>query len=300
MTKLNIINKLGKVSLQIKKYTPEILLGAGAVGTVATTVLACKATLKLDDILTEAKEKIEQIKDFEDDQYSEEDRKKDLIIYKTQTALKIAKLYLPCATLGLTSLACFFTAHHIMSVRNLALIASFKTLEQSYEKYRNKVKEKIGEDGERRLFYNLDIDKVEDIIVSEDGKEKKVKKDVEVISSNGENGCSIYARYYDDKCSQWDPSPEYNLTFLRCQQNYANDLLHSRGHVFLNEIYDLLGIPRTSEGALVGWVKDGDKDNFIDFNIYSKDSNESRDFVNGRNGAILLDFNVDGIIYDLI
>ena len=51
--------------------------------------------------------------------------------------------------------------------------------------------------------------------------------------------------------------------------------------------------------AVVGWVL-GNGDNCIDFGIWDSANEKARDFVNGREGAILLDFNVDGVIYDLI
>jgi hypothetical protein len=132
----------------------------------------------------------------------------------------------------------------------------------------------------------------------ENGKKIKSKKTIEVTDPNG---VSQYARFFDESCVQWSKTPEYNLTFLNCQQNYANDLLHSRGHVFLNEVYDMLGIPRSQAGAVVGWVLGKDNDvGYIDFGIYDGNRMRARDFVNGYERSILLDFNVDGVIYDLI
>ena len=91
--------------------------------------------------------------------------------------------------------------------------------------------------------------------------------------------------------------------FLRAQQQYANDKLIAQGHLFLNEVYDMLGLPRTKAGAIVGWVYDDNNavgDNFVDFGIYDVHRETARDFVNGYERSILLDFNVDGVIYDLI
>jgi hypothetical protein len=112
---------------------------------------------------------------------------------------------------------------------------------------------------------------------------------------------SIYARFFDESCPSWNTNGEYNLIFLNCQQKYANDLLNSRGHVFLNEVYDMLGTPRSTAGSVTGWLKteDGSTVNFVDFGIYDED-HVVRDFVNGAEGSILLDFNLDGVIYDKI
>ena len=114
---------------------------------------------------------------------------------------------------------------------------------------------------------------------------------------------SIYAKFFDDGCTGWTKDPEYNLMFLKDQQRYANDLLQSKGHLFLNEVYDMLGIPRTKAGQAVGWIYDEKNpvgDNFVDFGMYDMYNEKARDFVNGYERTILLDFNVDGNILDMI
>ena len=121
--------------------------------------------------------------------------------------------------------------------------------------------------------------------------------------SKGLEGYSDYAKFFDEGCREWDKDPEYNLTFLKCQENYANDLLKSKGHLFLNEVYDMLGIPRTKAGQIVGWIYDEENpigDNYVDFGIYDVYKEANRNFVNGYERNILLDFNVDGDILSKI
>ena len=111
---------------------------------------------------------------------------------------------------------------------------------------------------------------------------------------------SQYAKVFDDGCVGWTKEPEYNLMFLKGIQNYCNDLLKTKGHLFLNEAYDKLGIPRTKAGAVVGWIYDEKSpigDNFVDFGIRNERNN---DFVNGYTSDCILDFNVDGNILDYI
>ena len=84
------------------------------------------------------------------------------------------------------------------------------------------------------------------------------------------------------------------------QQTFFNDLLLSRGHLFLNEVYDQIGIDRTKAGQVVGWVVSKDGDNFVDFGLFDGSTQEKRMFVNGHENSVLLDFNVDGVIYDKI
>lgn len=114
---------------------------------------------------------------------------------------------------------------------------------------------------------------------------------------------SDYARFFDELCPGWTKDAEYNLNFLRIQQQYANEILKTKGHIFLNEVYDLIGIPHTKAGQVVGWVYDKDNpigDNFVDFGLYNLETEQNVEFVNGRKRTILLDFNVDGNILDRI
>lgn len=298
-----------KVTFQTKKHSPEILLGVGIVGAVGSAVMACKATLKVNDILDETKETVEKIhavlenENVSEEDYSEEDSKKDLAVVYAQTGWKFVKLYAPSVIMGALSITSILASNNIMRKRNLAIAAAYTAIDQSFKDYRGRVVERFGEVVDRELKYNLKAAKVSEKILDEEtGKEKKVKTTVEVLN-DGVDGYSDYARFFDESCRPWEKDPEFNLTFLRAQEHYANDLLVSRGHLFLNEVYDMLDIPRTKAGQIVGWTYDAKNpvgDNYVDFGIYDISKQEKRDFVNGYERSILLDFNVDGPIYNLI
>lgn len=313
MGKLEIMNTMtrtfNKFGLQMRKHSPEILVGAGIVGVVASTVMACKATTKLDDVLEEPKEKIEKIHEFmehpenvpEGKEYTEEDGKKDLTIVYTQTAVKVARLYAPAVVLGAVSIAAIVGGHAILRKRNIALAAAYATLDKGFKEYRGRVIERFGKELDRELRYNIKSKEIEEVEVAADGTEVVSKK----IANVGEDPSqySPYARFFDDGCTGWSKDPEYNLIFLNNQQRYANDILKSRGHLFLNEVYDMLGIQRTQAGQCVGWIYDEKNpvgDNFVDFGIYDLYKEKNRDFVNGYERVILLDFNVDGPILEMI
>jgi hypothetical protein len=300
MGKLTVIkevlkSKTARTVLLAKKNSPELLMGAGVVGIIGSTVLACKATLKADLVINDAKYKLEKIKyarqELSED-YSDTDYQKDLALTYGQAAVGFMKLYAPAVTLGALSIGCILGAHGIMKKRNLALVAAYKAVEQSYSDYRKRVIAEYGEEKDRLLKNGITQMKV----TEKDENGKKITKTVETITPDG---LSQYARFFDESSVNWTKTPEYNLTFLKCQQNYANDQLRIRGHVFLNEIYDLLGIPRTQAGAIVGWVKD-EGDGYIDFGVFDGENMQARDFVNGYERSILLDFNVSGVIYDMI
>lgn len=279
-------------SLLLEKNSPSLLFGAGIVGVVGSTVLACRATLKMQDVLEETQSKLNTAKTLVHDDYSEKDRQRDVVIIHVQTGAKIARLYGPAIVLGGASIAALTRSHNILNERNAALTAAYAALDRGFKEYRQRVVEKYGEDED--LAFRHGSREVE-VIDPETGKKKTVTR-------VGDDGPSVYARFFDPLSTSWSKEPEYNLLFLKCQQTYANDLLLARGHVFLNEVYDLLGVPRSKAGSIVGWIvtPGNATDNHIDFGIYKGGDGTIRDFVNGREASILLDFNVDGVIYNLI
>ena len=311
MNMSNIVNSATKtfhrVGFQIKKHSPEILLVTGITGVVTSAIMACKATTKVDAIIEESKKSIDMIHEgmeagnICDVEYTEEDGKKDLAIVYIQTGVKFAKLYGPSVLLGLTSIGCILASNNIIHKRNVALSAAYTAIDRSFKGYRSRVIERFGESMDRELRYNIKTQEVKETVVDEEtGKKKTVKSTVSVVDPNT---YSDYARFFDEYCAGWTKDAEYNLMFLRQQQNYASELLKARGHLFLNEVYDMLGIDRTKAGNIVGWVYDEKHpigDNFVDFGIYVLDNEKARDFVNGRERSILLDFNVDGDILSLM
>lgn len=280
-------NQAIKIGGKVSTYSPEILMFGGIGLGVATVYLACKGTLKLEDTLDECKEDISEAR--------ETSEKKELTKAYASSAAKVARVYSPAAATGMLSVACILTGHHILRKRELAVAAAYKVLDDSFKSYKKRVAEKYGEEIEKKIRHGVEEKEFEVEEETKDGKKKtkKVKKEVVTMPS-------VYAKFFDEGSPDWSSSPEQNLYFLKHQQNYANDLLQARGHVFLNEVYDMLGIPRSEAGCVVGWSLKSDGDHYVDFGIYDIQREASRDFVNGYESAILLDFNVDGVITHLL
>ena len=309
MNKQTLIRTTNKIGLILKKNSPKILMGVGIAGSVVSTVLACKATLKVKDILDEKNETIEQIHNCVEDEtvdYNEEDKKKDLTILYAQTGVKLAKLYLPPIALGALSIASIVSGYKILNKRNVALAAAYTVVDKGFKNYRKNVVERFGEEVDRELRHNIKAKQIEEKYTDKDGNEKTRKKTVYEIAEDKKpgEGVSEYAKFFDEwNTDEHSKDPEYNLMFLRKQQDYANEVLKHQGYLFLNEVYDMLGIPRTQAGQVVGWIYDENNptgDNYVDFGIYDLHDQQKRDFVNGLERNILLDFNVDGVIYDKI
>ena len=292
-----------KAGFKVKKHSPEILVVVGVAGVVTSTVMACKATTKAGDILEEHKNQmnaIDQVVKMDRNDYTEEDHKKDTTIVYTQTAIKFVKLYSPSIMIGVLSLGCIIYSHNILTKRNAALAAAYATVDRGFKEYRGRVVERFGKELDHELRYNIKAQEFEKTEVDKKGNEKVVKETVNVADPNL---YSDYARFFDDGCNGWSKDPEQNLTFLKCQQAYANEKLKAKGYLFLNDVYKMLGIPATKAGQIVGWIYDEKNpigDNFVDFGLYDMNKPVVRDFVNGYERTILLDFNVDGNILEMM
>jgi len=287
-----VTSKVGRQLLTVQKHSPAILFGAGVVGVVTTVVLASRATLKLDDILAEAQEDLEKVRTLEHADYSEEDRTRDKVIVYVRTGVKIVRIYGPAVVVGVASIAALTGAHVVLSRRNVAITAAYAALDKGFREYRQRVKDELGPDKDAQFRYGLTARE----IVEETDEGTKVSTVIDVPG-----GVSIYAKVFDKTNRNWSNAHMHNQFFIQCQQNYANDLLRSRGHVFLNEVYDSLGMDRTKEGAVVGWLaSDCEGDGYIDFGVFEGDRHSGMRFARGEENSIWLDFNVDGIIYDKI
>ena len=307
--KIEIKKMINKVKFNVIKHSPEILMGIGIAGVITSTVLACRSTLKVKDILDDKETNMNNVKEVlaegrED--YTEEDARKDKTIIMTTTAIRIMKLYAPSVIIGAGSIACLLESHNVMRNRNAGLAAALAATTESFKQYRERVTAKYGDEVDKEMRYGIKKEKKE-----KDGK--KTKEDI--VVGCDEKELSGYARYFNESNINWTDDPQYNMMFLRQNQNWANDKLISQGYLYLNDVYDALGFPKTKAGQVVGWVYDPKNnergDNYIDFGIYDLNvrgyrdemandtiAEERQDFINGYRNSILLDFNVDGNIWE--
>jgi len=264
---------LSRSALKLQKYSPQILTAVGIAGLVTAGVIAAKNTLKLEETLENSRERLDIVKTHP------EATQADINTAYVKNVYDLAKLYAVPVTLSVASIVSILVGHKILHQRNLALIAAYKGLEQAFSEYRKRVVEEYGEDVDEKFRYGIrDVTEV-----GEDGK--KVK------SQTVNPPSSDYIMEFGPDNDNWGRH-EHNLFYVTRAQNYFNDLLRVKGHVFLQDVTRHLGLPDSKVGAVTGWVYDkGTGDDYIDFGI--KDLQESH-------GYILFDFNVDGVILDLI
>lgn len=300
--KTAIVKFASRQALLVSKNAPTIMFAGGVTGVIATTVLACRGTLKLDKVLAEAEAKHQAADaiaaDPQHPNYTKSDAKKDHFTVKVELAQDLVKIYGPAVIVGVVSVGLLTRSHVILNQRVTALGAAYTALDKGFKQYRARVVEELGEDKDLEFRHGTEV-------IKESVETSSGTKTVEHRVLTPTEG-SIYGRYFDESTSKsYSREPWKNLTFLKINQNYLNDQLKARGFLFLNEAYEQLGLSWTPEGQQVGWLLNGDGDGFVDFGVFGPDGEQSRldrkmAFLDGEEKSIYLDFNVDGVIYHLL
>lgn len=261
----------------IKAKSPEIMLCAGIAGFVGTIVISCRQTLKAQAIIAEAKEQkklVEACKNKEvvtTEEYTEQDAKNDMLKIRVQTGAKLLKNYAPAIIMGGFSIFALFKSHRILSNRNAALAQAYNSLSYAFEEYKKRAE------------------------ASENSEDKKESCESEVDKKT-KNECKEDTSRFFDECSRyWKQHPAYNITFLKGVEREMNDTLRARGYLFLNDVYNALGIAPSKIGALVGWTDTKENPHYVDFGIGNLSCDQ---FAKGDNPSILLRFNTEGYILD--
>lgn len=298
-------SKVSKLGFKFRKHSPEIFIISGIVGGIAAAVTACTATTKAGKVIDKAKDDLDMIHAAIDgrvpakENYAEEESKKDITKVYVSTGLSLVKLYAPAVVLGGLSITAILYSNNILRKRNVALAAAYATVDSSFKDYRNRVIERFGDEVDKELKYNIKPLTVQEKTVDENGNEVVTEKTVKVADPGEHN---MYTKIFDESSCYWSKTPDYNQMFLIGRERYANDKLNAQGYLFLNDVLEMLDLPKTKEGQMVGWVKDPKigRDDYVDFGIFNANKKSNREFINGYEPSIWLDFNVQGNILDLM
>lgn len=296
---------LVKTKLGIKKHSPEILVVTGICTGVAAAIIACKQTIKANDIIAEARKNLQNIENVKElaannkVEYTEENEQADRVIIGKQVTVGMVKTYALPVGLGILSITCILAGHHILKKRNVALAAAYSALSTDFMNYRKRVANKYGKDVDFMLKNGLEKQIVANKVIDPETGEVKETKE-EALTYEGSK-LSQYARVFDEVGStQWTPSADHNRAFLLMEQNYFNERIRTRGYIFLNEVYERLGFRPTKAGSIVGWVYQNADYEGIDFGIFTAHTQKAAEFLEGTEPSIILDFNVQGDILSLV
>ena len=282
---------IGSAKLGLQKVSPKATFVGGVVFGVGALVMAAAQTFKLEPVIDEAKDQIDEVKEqAELEVINDRQKSKALTKIYGKVGLKMVKLYSLPFALEVASVAMFLWSNHIYKSRAAAYAAAYAAVSEAFKMYRQRVVDDQGAEKDREYY---------------SGRKKVVTKEVnaetgeveEKVEYHNNRPVSQYARIFDCANANWTRHAPTNFAVLRGVQDYCNNLLKIRGHLFLNEVYDQLGYVRTKAGAIVGWKNGGEGDHFVDFGIWDADGNILPG-VERDEPAIWMDFNVDGPIID--
>lgn len=299
-----------KTLFTTKKYAPQIAIFSGIGLGLGGVVAACVATKKLDGVLEESNKELSDIHDKrvvdpECKEYTKEDEKKETVKVYAKATGKVLNNYKWAIGMEAASVILILVGSKVLNDRYISTAVALAGMTADFKDYRQGVKNRYGDEVDREIRYGYVPEEIKEKVTDENGKTKTVKKTINVlpekVAKDYQNNEFDYCRVFDWSNPYWTNEMSYNLTFLRSQQSYFNDLLHANHHVFFNDVLKTLGYPPTRVGQVVGWKYDPNNedegDGYIDFRIseaYVEDEHGT------RRKVVMLDFNVDGSILDTV
>lgn len=286
---------------RISKHAPTILSITASAGVVATGYLAWKAGTRFEDVegrdWDRRKECLRNADTIPDEDVPKIERK-NRILFILDTVRTVA----PAAIVGAATITMIYFSNSISKKRLAAMGAAYATLQTAFDGYKRTMVEALGKESVDKILKPKlpNVGKSAEEILSSDNKSDAANVSDAVVNSL--KALSPYARIIAEESSTcWDPNEDYTSQNLAAVQLWANRRLERKGHLFLNEVFDQLGLSRTREGAVVGWLKNGEGDGYVSFgdfdaSIYRVPSDD----YTRVDSNFIVDFNVDGVIWDRI
>lgn len=286
---------------RVSKHAPTILSVSAAVGVVATSAFAWHAGRTFEDVEYRNYERVKDCRDRADEIPDEEVpaiERRNRIAFALDAARHIA----PTVIVGGTTIALIYFSNSISRKRLAALSAACVALQNAFDNYKAKMVDTLGKETVDKIITPKlpNTGKTAEEILAEDDRNDAADVTDAVLAMVRE--CSPYARVISETSStSWDPNEDYTVMNLIELQAWANRRLQKKGHLFLNEVFDQLGLSRMKEGALVGWLKNGDGDGYVSFGDFESSIYRVPDFERKSiHSNVVVDFNVDGVIWDKI
>ena len=259
--KLDILRKAGSalkvVAFRAREVRPEIMLGVGITTVLAGTVLACVKTKEAEPVVEHAKEQLDEL-DYIRMSATADERPdyREYVRVCYRAGRDLVKIYALPAALWTGGMLCIFGGHGELRSRNAKLLANSVALKKFFDEYRAAVREKIGEEAERDLYFGAEEG---DVCVTEtdpETGEQKTSKKKGKIFKRSQPG-SMWARNYTPlTCDEYDVR-SYNVTRVETLQDLVNRDLELAPFMTINEVYDRLRLKppfgKCKEGMTWGW-----------------------------------------------
>jgi hypothetical protein len=213
---------VSNIVARLKRSAPAILTFVGAVGVVATAVMAVRETPKAVRLLGKAKEQ------------------KGGDLTKLETAKIAAPVYIPAIAVGVSAIVCIFGANVLNKRSQASLASAYGLLSQSYKRYKDSTKAVYGDDADSRI--------------------KAQAAESTYVSAGGMSLYSEALDPESERVLCYDMFSQRYFTATMASvlnaQYHINRNLSLRGSVNVNEFYGFLGIDKVDYGCEIGWEMD--------------------------------------------
>ena len=302
----------GTGALLAKKHAPEIMVASGVAGFIVTIVETVKATNETNEILgtreIELNERGEIYEKLGLD-YTEEMYNEDTKDIKRKARVALFKAWFPVVTTAGLSVILVLKGYKLINGRYVATVAAYKTLEAAHERYRSNVIEEFGKEVDWRMANDIKPERLEAIEkerrendrIAEDNKGKK-KKDRKPLRNAHLNDRKYL---FDENSIYWKRywTPRQFLDYIQTKVRQLQDKFDLQGYLFVNDVLEAFGLPKTAEGQVIGWIKKRGKTTVISVGYDEMPEEEIRRILATPNNSQLrfwLNMNPDGLIYTLI
>ena len=270
-----------------KKYAPELLLGTAAVAGTACIVTSCRATIKAKKSLEEHQERKLLIADkLQTEEITSEESKVEMRKEIVKVGLELAKEYAIPFSLYTATIGCVLGSYKIQKSRLQAISATLSAMSAAYTSLVTRLK-----NGAEHGLTAEEVLKGK-VAFPETDEDGNPTGEVNVMTLKHPNNNPFKFRF-DRYSTAWEHHHFSNECILKAEENWANTALELNGYLFLNDVLDRLGIPKTKAGQILGWRKDGDGDGFVDFGVVDCQTLVGVEY---DDNAFELNFNVDGDI----
>lgn len=249
---MNFQLAMTKAGYGLKKASPYIFFGVGVASLGGIIYTAIRSTMRLEAILDDHRDMLREIKAVDPETVKDEEEKTAIIESQNadkrrlvlKTTGRIAKLYAPTGILTGVCVASFGASFGIMSKRLALTTVALESVSEAFGRYREAVRDDLGEDADNMYYYGLKKDKqtIEEVD-PETGKTKKVKKEVLVGEAAGDFSYRFEKYNPSDETgfTQWDESPQLSRMYVLGIIDNLNNRLRSGKRVSMIEILKDLG-----------------------------------------------------------
>lgn len=144
-----------------------------------------------------------------------------------------APAYIPAVLIGASTIACIFGANTLNKHQQASLMSAYALLDNSYKEYKSKLIDLYGDEADLRIREEIAKDK---------------------YTGDGKTPDNNNVLFYDEFSGRYFETTTAKV--LKAEYE-LNKKLSIHGGAYLNEFYELVGLPTTDYGDHLGWSAAG-------------------------------------------